>query len=49
MVEDAAVVQPLRPMVRVATERDLETTATMKRKSALFSSVRKRSPPTVWT
>lgn len=25
MVEDAAVVQPLRPMVRVATERDLET------------------------
>ena len=34
LVEDGAVVQPLRPMVRIATERDLETVRRNREKEA---------------
>ncbi len=34
MVEDEAVVQPLRPLVRLATEKDLDTVAKNREKEA---------------
>ena len=34
MVEDEAVVQPLRPLVRLATQKDLDTVAKNREKEA---------------
>ena len=49
MVEDDAVVQPLRPLVRLATERDLEIVAKNHEKEQMhLPSARRRSPPTAW-
>ena len=50
MVDDDAVVHPLRPLVRLATQQDLDTVAkTGRRRSAPSPSARRRSPPTAWT
>lgn len=39
MVEDEAVVQPLRPLVRLATEKDLDTVAKNREKEARAFSI----------
>ena len=50
MVEDSAVVQPLRALVRIATEKDLETVPKTGRKRRRPSrSARRRLPNTSWT
>ena len=49
MVEDEAVVQPLRPLVRLATERIWTPwRRTVRRKRGPFPSARRRSPPMAW-
>ena len=48
MIEDDAVIQPLRPLVRIATARDLEIVARNKYWARRSRSVRRRSPPMAW-
>ena len=48
MVEDEAVVPPA-PLIRLATDRDLETVEKNREKEKKPSpSARRRSPPTGW-
>ena len=48
-VEEETVVQPLRPLVRIATEEDEKTVEKIgRRRQRPSRSVRRRSPPTAW-
>ena len=49
-VEEETVVQPLRPLVRIATEEDEKTVEkkTGRRRQRPSRSVRRRLPPTAW-
>ena len=48
-VEDSAIVKPLSPMLRMATDSDRRTVEqNKKRESEALTSVRRRSPPTGW-
>ena len=48
MVEDDTVVQPLRPLLRPASDKD-RAGGTRRRSSGPLASVWKRSPSTAWT
>ena len=48
-VPEQSVVQPLRPVVRIATENDHKAAAyNQKRERRPLPSARRRSPPTSW-
>ena len=48
-VPEQSVVQPLRPVVRIATENDHKAAAyNQKREKEPSPSARRRSPPTSW-